>query len=91
MCIYVALKAISISQATDGVAAAFTAFDRVEILSESLPYLQMFRGKTIVVKYGGAAMKNPSLMVTINFSRVLGCFCFSKMSYFRDISDISCL
>ncbi|KAF3497525.1 hypothetical protein DY000_02056524 [Brassica cretica] len=29
---------------------------RVEILSESLPFIQKFRGKTIVVKYGGAAM-----------------------------------
>lgn len=30
---------------------------RVDILSESLPFIQKFRGKTIVVKYGGAAMK----------------------------------
>ena len=43
--------------------AKFSAFDRVEVLSESLPYLQQFGGKTIVVKYGGAAMKDPSLMV----------------------------
>lgn len=33
------------------------------ILSEALPYLQKFRGKTIVVKYGGAAMKDPTLKV----------------------------
>jgi acetylglutamate kinase len=39
----------------------FTAFDRVSVLSEALPYLQRFRGKTIVIKYGGAAMKDPSL------------------------------
>lgn len=43
------------------MAAALTAFDRVSILSEALPYLQRFRGKTIVVKYGGAAMKDPTL------------------------------
>eukprot|EP00191_Tetraselmis_sp_GSL018_P008713 CAMPEP_0177602180 /NCGR_PEP_ID=MMETSP0419_2-20121207/14715_1 /TAXON_ID=582737 /ORGANISM="Tetraselmis sp., Strain GSL018" /LENGTH=356 /DNA_ID=CAMNT_0019095615 /DNA_START=166 /DNA_END=1236 /DNA_ORIENTATION=- len=41
--------------------AKFSAFDRVSILSEALPYLQRFRGKTIVIKYGGAAMKDPSL------------------------------
>eukprot|EP00873_Tetraselmis_striata_P042913 jgi/Tetstr1/463177/TSEL_008109.t1 len=34
---------------------------RVEVLSEALPYLQKFRGKTVVIKYGGAAMKDPSL------------------------------
>ena len=35
--------------------------DRVRILSEALPYLQQFRGRTIVVKYGGAAMKDGTL------------------------------
>jgi len=39
----------------------FSPFDRVSILSEALPYLQKFRGKTIVIKYGGAAMKDDSL------------------------------
>lgn len=42
--------------------------DRVTILSEALPYLQKFRGKTIVVKYGGAAMKDPALKVRRTFS-----------------------
>ena len=28
----------------------FSAFDRVSILSEALPYLQRFRGKTVVVR-----------------------------------------
>ena len=41
----------------------YSALDRVSVLSEALPYLQRFRGKTIVVKYGGAAMKDPSLKV----------------------------
>lgn len=40
-----------------------TPLHRVSILSEALPYLQKFRGKTIVIKYGGAAMKDPSLKV----------------------------
>ncbi|GMH05256.1 hypothetical protein Nepgr_007096 [Nepenthes gracilis] len=38
---------------------------RVDILAESLPYLQKFRGKTIVVKYGGAAMKSQSLQSSV--------------------------
>ena len=42
----------------------FSAFDRVSVLSEALPYLQRFRGKTVVIKYGGAAMKDESLKVS---------------------------
>lgn len=34
---------------------------RVRVLSEALPYIQQFAGRTIVVKYGGAAMKENSL------------------------------
>lgn len=34
---------------------------RVHILSEALPYIQQFRGRTVVVKYGGAAMKDGRL------------------------------
>ena len=43
----------------------FSAFDRVSVLSEALPYLQKFRGKTIVIKYGGAAMKDESLKARV--------------------------
>jgi acetylglutamate kinase len=38
-----------------------TAANRVQILSEALPYIQKFAGKTVVIKYGGAAMKDGSL------------------------------
>jgi acetylglutamate kinase len=38
-----------------------TAATRVQILSEALPYIQQFAGKTVVIKYGGAAMKEGSL------------------------------
>ncbi|KAF8412433.1 hypothetical protein HHK36_000397 [Tetracentron sinense] len=38
---------------------------RVDILSESLPFIQKFRGKTIVVKYGGAAMKSQTLQASV--------------------------
>jgi acetylglutamate kinase len=34
---------------------------RVKVLSEALPYIQQFAGRTIVVKYGGAAMKDSTL------------------------------
>jgi acetylglutamate kinase len=34
---------------------------RAEILLEALPYLQAFQGKTLVIKYGGAAMEKADL------------------------------
>ena len=34
---------------------------KAEILSEALPYIQRFHGKTIVIKYGGNAMTEPAL------------------------------
>jgi len=34
---------------------------RVQVLSEALPYIQNFAGRTVVVKYGGAAMKDSTL------------------------------
>jgi acetylglutamate kinase len=48
---------------------------RVRILSESLPYIQQFAGRTVVVKYGGAAMKEAHL----------------KDSVIRDIVFLSCV
>ncbi|KAM0934287.1 putative acetylglutamate kinase [Dioscorea sansibarensis] len=44
---------------------------RVDILSESLPFIQRFRGKTIVVKYGGAAMKSAALQRNVLSDLVL--------------------
>ncbi|MBE9114405.1 acetylglutamate kinase [Lusitaniella coriacea LEGE 07157] len=38
-----------------------TEATRVRVLSEALPYIQEFRGRTVVVKYGGAAMKEAAL------------------------------
>ncbi|MBI1992444.1 MAG: acetylglutamate kinase [Candidatus Omnitrophica bacterium] len=35
---------------------------KAEILIEALPYIQAFRGKVIVVKYGGSAIDDPSAM-----------------------------
>lgn len=51
------------------------AATRVRVLSEALPYIQKFAGRTIVVKYGGAAMKDSSL----------------KENVIRDIVFLSCV
>ncbi|MDR3072849.1 MAG: acetylglutamate kinase [Clostridiales Family XIII bacterium] len=39
--------------------------ERVGILMEALPYIQKYTGKTIVVKYGGAAMTNDALKTSV--------------------------
>jgi len=43
----------------DGHAASPHA--EAKILSEALPYMRRFNGKTVVIKYGGHAMGNPEL------------------------------
>ncbi|MDJ1185201.1 acetylglutamate kinase [Roseofilum casamattae] len=48
---------------------------RVRVLSEALPYIQKFAGRTVVIKYGGAAMKDSSL----------------KDQVMRDIVFLSCV
>ncbi len=48
---------------------------RVQVLSEALPYIQQFAGRTVVVKYGGAAMKDSNL----------------KHQVIRDIVFLSCV
>ena len=52
-----------------------TDSDRVQVLSEALPYMQQFAGRTIVVKYGGAAMKEESL----------------RQDVIRDVVTMSCM
>src|SRR5512135_1619275 len=34
---------------------------KAEVLLEALPYMRRFQGQTVVIKYGGAAMKEPEL------------------------------
>jgi acetylglutamate kinase len=41
-----------------------SAQERAAILVEALPYIQRFRGRTVVVKYGGNAMVDPDLART---------------------------
>jgi acetylglutamate kinase len=40
---------------------AEAAHDVAHVLSEALPYIQRFGGKTVVIKYGGNAMENEEL------------------------------
>ena len=40
-----------------------SARDKAEILSQALPYIRRFHGKTIVIKYGGNAMTDPALQL----------------------------
>ena len=39
-----------------------TPQDHADVLAQALPYIQAFREGTFVVKYGGSAMRDPSLM-----------------------------
>jgi acetylglutamate kinase len=39
--------------------------DRAEVLVHALPYIQKFRGKTMVIKYGGNAMLNAALKAAV--------------------------
>jgi len=41
--------------------SAVPAAERAQILTEALPYIQRFHGKTIVIKYGGNAMVDDEL------------------------------
>jgi acetylglutamate kinase len=41
-----------------------TAVERAEVLLEALPYIQRFRGRVVVVKFGGNAMVDPDLAVS---------------------------
>ena len=38
-----------------------SALEKSRILMEALPYIKRYYGRTVVVKYGGAAMEDPSL------------------------------
>lgn len=44
---------------------SISPLDRVQVLAEALPYIQRFSGKTIVVKYGGAAMLEDVLRMQV--------------------------
>ncbi len=48
-----------------------TESDKAALLVQALPYIQRLQGKTIVVKYGGAAMVNESLRAAVAEDLVL--------------------
>nr|XP_043609830.1 acetylglutamate kinase, chloroplastic-like [Erigeron canadensis] len=66
----VCVKSSSQSVLTETLSTA-PAKTRVKILSEALPFIQKFRGKTVVVKYGGAAMKSEALQSSVIADLVL--------------------
>ena len=47
------------------------AFEIAALLSDSLRYVKLYRGHTVVVKYGGNAMKNPELERSVMHDLVL--------------------
>ncbi len=42
----------------------------VSMLLEALPYIREFHGRTVVIKYGGAAMTEPELVEAL---RAMSC------------------
>lgn len=54
-----------INQRVDAHGIQDTDTEKVRILSEALPYIQQFRGRTVVIKYGGAAMKDSTLKASV--------------------------
>ena len=38
------------------VAMDFTTAERAQVLTQALPYIKQYAGKTVVIKYGGNAM-----------------------------------
>lgn len=43
----------------------FTNADRAKVLTQALPYIKRYTGKTVVVKYGGNAMVNDKLKMQV--------------------------
>ena len=55
---------------------------KASVLNEALPYIQKFRGKTIVVKYGGSAMVEHELKKNvIRDVALLKLVAFARSSY----------
>ena len=47
------------------------ALDQAEVLAKALPYIRKFHGKTMVIKYGGNAMTDPTLQAAFAADVVL--------------------
>ena len=57
----IALDAMRMNQKMRANQNVSKAIDKATVLTEALPYIQAFQGKTIVIKYGGNAMVEDSL------------------------------
>ena len=56
------IRSVAVAAEEDSLCVSdFTSQQRVDILAEALPFIQKFQKKIVVVKYGGAAMKDESL------------------------------
>lgn len=42
-----------------------TEINKAHVLSEALPYIRQYHGKTVVIKYGGAAIQNDDMIRTV--------------------------
>jgi acetylglutamate kinase len=51
----------TVSASAEHNLAHITPRDKAELLSQALPYIRKFHGKTLVIKYGGNAMTDPAL------------------------------
>jgi len=53
-----------------------TLIDKTSVLMEAMPYIRLFRGKAVVIKFGGSAMENPensrSILADIAFMECVG-------------------
>ena len=53
-----------------------TIIDKTAVLMEAMPYIRLFRGKAVVIKFGGSAMENPenskSILADIAFMECVG-------------------
>jgi acetylglutamate kinase len=46
---------------SEPVSSSIAAHDQAHVLAHALPYIRKFHGKTMVIKYGGNAMTDPTL------------------------------
>ena len=47
------------------VAMDFTTAERAQVLTQALPYIKQYAGKTVVIKYGGNAMISEELKAAV--------------------------
>lgn len=53
------------------VTSGLSSMEKAEVIVEALPYIRMFFGKTVLIKYGGAAMTDAALKEMVALDIVL--------------------